>query len=201
MPFNNERGEENMAKPEPSRLAPKLLAFALAASLLAGCSYRGGHTNYTVTPLKGNTALQAAAKAYFSMPEDYVNGQERTERSGAETRQALQKGLAKQSGERIFAPTPQPRDQALAAARAAGCAYLVSPEILAWEDPPAILDRSDRGEVMLRVYDVASGELLRMDNVSCSGSATRINQIGAYSPGDCLEPAFTQWGLRVFTKN
>ena len=87
----------------------------------------------------------------------------------------------------------------MAAARTAGCAYVVVPEILAWEDPPAFLERSDRGEVTLRVYDAASGELLRMDNISCSGSATQVYHIGTYSPADCLEPAFAEWGRKAFT--
>ena len=184
---------------KPPRLGLTALALILAASVLAGCSYRSGYTHYTVTPLKGNAALQAAGKTYFAMPEDYANGQDRAKQSGAETQQALQKGLAKQGGGKIFAPAPQSFEQALAAARAAGGTYLVSPEIIAWEDPPAILERQDRGEVTLKTYDAASGELVRMDNVSCSGAATQINNIGAYSPADCLEPAFAEWGQKAFT--
>lgn len=180
---------------------PSILAFMISVSLLASCSYRQGHTRCIVTPLKGDIALQSTAKTYFAMPEDYAVAQDRAEKSGEETGQALQKGLAKRSGENIFALAPQSHEQSLDAARTAGCIYLVSPEILEWIDNPAFFERSDRGEVMLRVYDVASGELLRMDNVSCSGSATLIYHIGTHSPADCLVPAFAKWEGEVFTEN
>ncbi len=172
----------------------------LAISILASCSFNSGYTQYRVTPLKGNTPFQTRGKIYFTMPKDYGTNQGRVENSGEETRQALQKGLAKRSEENMFASAPQSHEQSLEAARAAGCRYVVSSEILEWVDTPAFFGGLDRGEVMLQVYSSASGELLRMDNVSCSGSATLVYHIGTHSPADCLVPAFTRWEKELFTE-
>ena len=172
---------------------PRLKIFPLfvLCALLCACQMdlRTGGTKADVTPLK-------------SGPADFTKGQDTEKGSGEDTQQALRKELEGASVQAVYAPAPQGMQQALAASRNAQCAYLIDLSILDWDDPPASFQlRPDKGEISLSVYDASSGELLRNDEVSCSGYATVVNSVGFYSPKDCLKQAFRKWTAEALTPN
>ena len=63
------------------------------------------------------------------------------------------------------------------------------------------IDKPDRGEVRLSIYETEHGELLRVDAVECSGTATTVNLIGSKDPGDCLKPSLQKWREALGTGN
>ena len=189
--------------------AGRLVLVALSALLLASCSVHFGKTEFNNTPLKSGAVLPIAAGMYVALPQDglanktFISGSGAgtlAAGSGKATQKALQKALPKSSTSIVFANVVHPKEeQLIAAAKAIGRTYAVSLNILQWHDEPATIQVvRDRGEVAVSVYDADTGELLRMENLECSGSATTVNHIGAYGPQDCLEPAFKQWAKRVF---
>ncbi len=185
---------------------PRLKIFPLfvLCALLCACQMdlRTGGTKADVTPLKSGPAVDRGKKLFVAMPADFTKGQDTEKSSGEDTQQALRKELEGASVQAVYAPAPQGMQQALAASRNAQCAYLIDLSILDWDDPPASFQlRPDKGEISLSVYDASSGELLRNDEVSCSGYATVVNSVGFYSPKDCLKQAFRKWTAEALTPN
>ena len=175
---------------------PLLLTVTLA---LCACSIRSGHTNYQLVPLKKAEPLSVGKGIYVAMPEDFQKDGSIEKGSGAQAQKALQTAMAAVPGNKTFAGALQENSHAMETAQTAGHSLLVAMRIMDWSDPPASFQyASDRGEVMLLVYDAETGALLRSDSVTCNGSATTVNLIGAYSPADCLEPAFAKWSGQAF---
>lgn len=59
-----------------------------------------------------------------------------------------------------LAPPGQPQPAALAEARAGGFTYLILPSVLRWEDhTTAWLGGSDRARLLMKVIDIASGDV------------------------------------------
>lgn len=166
---------------------------------LCACSIRPGYTHYQILPLKTAAAIDGSGGLYIAMPADFQKGNSVEKDSGAKTQKALQKAIASARGNRVLAAASQGQQATLAAAQTAGCALLIDMRIVDWSDPPASFQISpDRGEVVLSIYETETGSLLRSDSISCKGSATTINLIGAYSPADCLEAAFEEWSSKFF---
>jgi hypothetical protein len=167
---------------------------ALICLMLCACTYKGGHTHYQVTPINSTGKLHLAQQnLYVAMP--YNSGKDMAiGDAAAKIQQAMRTALDRTSGTKTYAPAARNLAEGLAGAKAAACNSFVWIEILDWYDPPASFQTSsDRGEVTLSVYDAQTGNPLQSDNVSCNGSATTVNFIGAYSPADCLKPAFDKW--------
>lgn len=178
------------------------LALVIIMSVtLCACSMRVGHTSYQVTPLKDAKLLDGGKNLYIAMPADFQQNGSAQKDSGLKTQQALLKAMETLPGAKVPADAPQDAPSAMTASRQTECALLVEVRIVDWSDPPASFQlHSDRGEVVLSVHDVETGALLRSDSLTCNGSPTTINMVGAYSPADCLKPAFAEWGAKAFSK-
>ena len=162
--------------------------------LLNSCTFKSGFTKAQVTPQARNAAPIKNANLYVPMPADFLNKGVAEQKSGARAQEALQKALQKTNKQALFGVVPQTQEDALKAAKGAGRNQLATIKILDWNRTSTTLqDNPDRGEVLITLYDVSTGERLRADNLTCSGSPTTINHIGSYGPEDCLKEAFIQW--------
>ncbi|MDR3044101.1 MAG: DUF4823 domain-containing protein [Desulfovibrio sp.] len=178
-----------------------LAMLIMMSMILCACSMRVGHTSYQVIPLKDAQQLDGGKSLYVAMPADFQQDGSTQKDSGLKTQQALLKAMEALPGKKVPADTPQDVPAALATSSQSECALLVEVRIVDWSDPPASFQlHSDRGEVMLSVYEVGTGTLLRSDSLTCNGSPTTINMVGAYNPAYCLKPAFAEWSAKAFSK-
>ena len=178
---------------------PRLvLCLALSILCCVGCSIQGGSNSGRVTALEGRKAVPVGSGIYVAMPTDFQS----ETGSGKRIQTVLMKVLEEVPGKRAAAPAPFPLEHDLRAARDAGCSLLLTTRIVDWQDPPAALQiKPDRGEVRLSIYETEHGELLRVDAVECSGTATTVNLIGSKDPGDCLKPSLQKWREALGTGN
>ncbi len=180
--------------------APRSLSLfflcAVALATCCACSFQSGSNSGRVTPLQGGGTAAAGSGVYVAMPMAF----QRETNSGKRIQTVLLKALEALPGKKAAAPAPFPLEHDLRAARDAGCAFLLQIRIVDWQDPPASFQyKPDRGEVALSLYDAANGELLRVDAVECSSTATTLNLIGSEDPGDCLKPSLERWRDAVFS--
>lgn len=178
-----------------------LCSFIFCTMLLNACTFNSGFTKAHVTPQARNAAPVKKANLYVPMPADFMKNGVAEQKSGARAQEALQKALKKTDKQALFGVVQQTQEDALKAAKGAGRNQLATIKILDWHRTATTLQNDpDRGEVLITLYDVTTGERLRADNLTCSGTPTTINSIGSYGPEDCLKEAFIQWSNAALTQ-
>jgi len=164
----------------------------VAACVLAGCA----DTHVVHRVVETQQKLSAAASAYVSVPADGRYGKTIYEGSGRMTSTivagAFMRHLARvESADRLQSP-----EEAIAAARRAGATYLVTPDIVHWEDRATEWSaKPDRAEVRIRVVDTASERVIASGIVSGrSGLAT----LGGDHPQDLLPQPTAEYVASLF---
>ncbi len=128
--------------------------------------------------------LSPAGSAYVSVPADGRYGKTVYEGSGRMTATIIAGAFMRRLSTVAQADGVQSYEQALAAARKTGAVYLVSPDIMHWEDRATEWSgKPDRVEVRIRIIDTMSENDIASGLISGrSGWAT----LGGDHPQDLL---------------
>ncbi len=178
-----------------------LLLLCLPLCVFSGGCIQQGTTKVNVTPVLRNSRLALTPeKLYVKFPEDGPDKKGNTvKKSGRDTLDAVREGLRDWPGEIVFADEAESVPAALAKAAGQGCRYVLNIKILEWEDTPSSTERDvDVADIILIVYRIETGDLVHSEQLQCSGTPTKIVNIGSYGPETCLTPTVEMWARNTF---
>jgi hypothetical protein len=167
------------------------ILIVFAATFFIGCT-----NTYGLNHQREGGAIPRSASVYVAMPEPGRYVRQQYPNSGAQTQAAIISALKPHVAKVQAGGAPEEDDATLVSARAAGASHAVVPKIKHWEERATEWSgRPDRITIDIRIFDVASGEVV--DAAEVSGKSRWLT-FGGDHPQDLLPRAVGDYFAAVF---
>jgi len=168
------------------------LSFACLGFGLTGCQ----HGNITPVGEAPSTKLEHSVSVYVVTPHDGNYGETQYPGSGASVASAFESALIHYAENVVVGSTSPTSTEALEAAKAKKCTYLIFPRITHWEDRATEWSgRRDKMELVVKVIRVEDGVVVK--NATISG-ISRFLTLGGTHPQDLLKDPVDEFVQGLF---